>query len=110
MLLTYLPNNFEFEGIAKINVSIENDTQEITLHVGKLIIFHPVSVIRNDTLIDGVKYKHDNITEKYTLSIPEVLNKGEKLMIVFTYKGFLNDNMIGFYRSSYYDEKSGELK
>lgn len=89
-------------GIAQISVQIERATNNITLHVGNIEI-EVVSVLMYASN-DQFRTTYDNITEKYTITLPETLEKGRFVEIYFTYHGILNDNMIGFYRSSYYDE------
>lgn len=101
--LKFVPNfdTFTFEGFAQIVTRVENPTNNITLHVGNI----EIDEMSFDIYLPGVlSYTYDNITEKYTITCPEILKKDRHVGIYFSYHGTLNDNMIGFYRSSYYDE------
>lgn len=101
-------NNFTFDGFAQIKAVVKQSTDEVVLHVGNIEVIAESLLVNNEEV--NISHKYDNITEKYVLSVyPEKLEKESELLIAFTYKGILNDNMIGFYRSSYYDE-NGQLK
>ncbi|XP_012524023.2 uncharacterized protein LOC105829586 [Monomorium pharaonis] len=98
--------DFTFNGITKINVIVAQETKSITLHVGNIKI-ETVSVVpfrQNELSIS-----YENITEKYTITLPKTVLEDEELLIAFEYNGILSDNMIGFYRSSYVDQ-NGNIK
>jgi aminopeptidase N len=99
-------NDYTFKGIAKIETEIKSATNKITVHVGNIEI-ELVSVASYDA--NKLNSTYDNITEKYTVTLPDTLKEGKKVLISFTYNGILADNMIGFYRSSYINEK-GQTK
>lgn len=108
MLVPDLQQNFTFEGIVKIKAVVKNPTDTITLNVGNIgIKSHSVILENNENVYQT--YKYDKVTEKYTLSLSKTLTKGLKILIVLSYNGTLNDNAIGFYRSSYID-KNGQIK
>jgi len=109
MLMPYLENgNFTFDGIVHIKAVVKQETEEIELHVGNIEI-EIVTLLVNNTSVN-VSHRYDNITEKYRINVyPSILEKESTLLIAFTYKGILSDNMIGFYRSAYYD-KNEQLK
>lgn len=99
--------NFTFNGIEKINAVVEEETDTITLHVGNIQITSQ-SVFINQTNIYKSK-EYDKVTEKYTITLSETLKKGSEILIIFNYQGNLRDDMIGFYKSSYFDEH-GQIK
>ncbi|XP_039306626.1 uncharacterized protein LOC105193936 [Solenopsis invicta] len=108
MLVPYLKEG-NFTGIEKIEVTVMKETDTITLHVGNIEI-ESVTVVKlpNKEFINGTLNEKDSITEKYNIKVPDILIQGTQLVISFTYKGILSDNMIGFYRSSYIEQ--GEIK
>ena len=51
--------------------------------------------------------KYDNIQQTYTLTF-EKIEKTEKAYLDLVFNGHLNNQMNGFYRSSYVDEKGNK--
>jgi len=107
MLNPKLQDDFTFTGSAKIEAVVEHPTNNITLHVGNIKIESVNILIYEPSPNFLISY--NNITEQYTITLPKTLEKDKELSISFTYNGTLSDNMIGFYRSSYFDEK-GQIK
>ncbi|KAG5311631.1 AMPN Aminopeptidase, partial [Acromyrmex insinuator] len=102
-------NNFTFMGVAKIVAVVQNSTNTITLHVGNIKI---EKLSLNTFAIDSTSNfptSYDNITEKFTITLPRLLLVNTNMTISFEYSGILSDNMIGFYKSSYFDE-NGKLR
>jgi len=95
---------FTFEGFAKIEAVVERETNNITLHVGNIKI-ELVNVLSYGL---NIKTSYNNITEKYTITFPQILPKNKRLMINFSYHGIFSD-MTGIYRSFYFDE-NGQIK
>jgi puromycin-sensitive aminopeptidase len=88
-------NNFTFDGVEVITLSILKETDTITLHSKE------IQVITAD--IEKVFAKNITYNEKaetVSFLFPNKIKKGKhKLTIAF--KGILNDKMRGFYRSKY---------
>ncbi|XP_072748197.1 putative aminopeptidase-2 [Anoplolepis gracilipes] len=106
-LVPKLEDNFTFKGYEKITALVKNETDRITLHVGNIQIISQSVVLNNESI--NIEHIYDKSTEKYTLIVSETLQKGSEILIAFEYNGTLNDNMIGFYRSSYFD-KDNQIK
>ena len=90
--------NFTFNGIETITLSILKKTKTITLHSKE------VEIDTADVLIGGgkifAKISYNKKNETAILLFPNLIGIGKiKLTIVF--KGILNDKMRGFYRSRY---------
>ncbi|XP_014472138.1 PREDICTED: uncharacterized protein LOC106743116 [Dinoponera quadriceps] len=100
-------NSFTFGGIEKIMAVAEEDTDTITLHVGDIKIISRSVILNEKNIYKSSSY--DNVTEKYTITLSKTLKKDSKIMITFTYQGKLRDDMIGFYKSSYFDQ-DGQIK
>lgn len=92
----------------KITAVVKNETDSITLHVGNIQITSR-SVLVGEQHVNITYDTYDKVTEKYTLEVSRTLQKGTEILIAFRYNGTLNDNMIGFYRSSYFD-KDDQIK
>ena len=99
--LTVKPDleGFTFDGEEIIHLRLEKSRREIVLHAKELKIFNVEFQISN------VKFQTANIkynvkAETATFTFTKALPKGKgKLKLVF--KGILNDQMRGFYRSRY---------
>ena len=92
--------NFTFEGVEIITLSVLKQTKTLTLHSKEI----EIGTVRVGELSDGLshfgKISYDKKRETATFSFPKIISVGKiKLTIIF--KGILNDKMRGFYRSRY---------
>ncbi|KAG7211600.1 hypothetical protein KM043_010856 [Ampulex compressa] len=108
ILIPDLIEDFSFTGVVKINATVRVATNSITLHCGKLNVLSSTVAIGNTRLNVSNIYR-DDVTEKYTIVLVDTLAAGSEILIAFSYYGALNENMIGFYKSSYVDE-NGTIK
>ena len=91
-------DNFTFEGVETISLSITKPTKTLTLHC-KEIEVETVRLTTHRSDLWG-KISYNVKSETVTFSFPKILPiKKHKLTIVF--KGILNNKMRGFYRSKY---------
>ncbi len=93
--------NFTFEGIETISLSILQKTRIITLHSKELEI-KTAHILLGTEKVFAKKIIYDEKAETVTFVFPKFISLGSsttKLTIVF--KGILNDKMRGFYKSSY---------
>lgn len=101
---------FLFHGEEEVTVEVREATDEITLHVKELSLYHDSVVFRpsegDEAKPEELRYNlaDDTVTMKFGVMLPV----GEGIMQV-KYVGVLNDQMAGFYRSTYKDIK-GESK
>ncbi|TKA56352.1 hypothetical protein B0A49_12473 [Cryomyces minteri] len=92
---------FGYEGTVVIELDIVEDTTSISLNTLDLNI-HSTKVSSGSKLITSspdVSYNKD--TQTTTVSFNETIPAGSKATLTQTFSGTLNDNMAGFYRSSY---------
>ncbi|XP_044004939.1 uncharacterized protein LOC122850036 isoform X2 [Aphidius gifuensis] len=104
--------NLEFTGDVKIEALIKNETDKIILHHGNIEIqSYSVKLLKNNvtTKVSILNTTYDKKTEKYTIFLKKILEKDSKIIIAINSNGTLSDNMIGFYKSSYFDDK-GNIK
>ncbi len=86
--------NFTFEGVETITLSILKSTKQLTLHSKEI----EIETARIGEEFGKVSY--DEKSETVTFAFQKNIPKGKaRLAIVF--KGVLNDKMRGFYRSKY---------
>jgi len=86
--------NFTFEGLETISLSLTKPTKEIVLHSKEIQI---------ETAKIGdvfAKISYDTKSETAILKFSKPIQAG-KIKLVIVFKGILNDKMRGFYRSKY---------
>ena len=95
--------DFTFDGVAQIRLTPRVNISTIVLHTLNLI-FEDSEV----ELVDDNSYynrligtDYDNVTHKYVFTYQTPLLVGQHYTLSFVYTGLLNDDMNGFYRSSY---------
>ncbi|CAG5041327.1 unnamed protein product [Parnassius apollo] len=98
--------NFTFDGEISIILTVKNETKQITFH-GVELTYHSIKLIKKE---DGGEVKIVERTEDIPrqfqiLILDEPLIAGKQYYLNITYTGILNDNLHGFYRSSYEDQK-----
>lgn len=91
--------NFTFEGVETVSISITKKTKILTLH-SKEIDIETVSILNKKEKIFATKISYDTKSETAIFAFKDFITEGKtKLTIVF--KGILNDKMRGFYKSTY---------
>ncbi|KAK6334137.1 Aminopeptidase 2 mitochondrial [Orbilia brochopaga] len=105
--------DFSFDGTVTVALEIVEDTNEIVLNSTEIKIHqaHLYKDAQEDPIqsltAPEVKYNEDLQTATFGLGHP--LKAGTTASLVVKFTGTLNDNMAGFYRSSYKD-KDGNTK
>lgn len=92
--------NFQFNGSVRIDISIEEPTNTITLHHRYLTI-GDVRLWFGETSIPILSYSYNTTFEFFTVSVQEALILGESYVLDIDYSGTLRNDEAGFYRSSY---------
>lgn len=94
-LLTFLGNQ-------NVSLTISEETKEITMHAKELII---ESATYGEQSMNSCSYnfKHNTVTIAFEDSLP--IGTGT---LVLKFKGILNGDMNGFYKSSYTDAKGNK--
>lgn len=93
--------NFTFDGEVSVVLHIVNDTSEITFH-GVELTLHQVKVYADDGgEIEITKRIEDVPRHFHTVLLKEKVSAGKKYVMNISFTGILNDNLHGFYRSSY---------
>ncbi|XP_076637043.1 uncharacterized protein LOC143349583 [Colletes latitarsis] len=108
ILMPSYEGDFTFNGIVHINALVQQDTDTITLHHRRINITG-MSVNYENNIIDISASSYDNKTEQFQLKLKKVMREGLNITINFQYTGTLRDDMIGFYKSQYFDS-AGKIK
>lgn len=95
--------NFTFDGEVEITMEVMRNTPIIVLHTNALNVSQ-VEVYEKDKLLQYLHWDWNSITHKFTIYLMATRAAGETLRVHIKYSGVLNNNMEGFYRSSYEDQ------
>jgi len=104
-----IPENFTISGHIEIDLDVTEPSDNITLHIYDITIHEKdVTVLKEDgSMVDIVGHGYDEVRQFYIIKLAEApVSSKLKLSIFFT--GVLNDELAGFYRSSY--TENGEKK
>lgn len=97
---------FTFDGIAKIKFRVAKNTSVLTLHMNDLDItsyqFSEGFTMQPTPFIPA---DHDSVngTDKWNINFGRELPEGTIATLTVNFKGYMRDDMAGFYRSYYYE-------
>lgn len=97
--------NFTFYGEVIIDLVVHEETKEMTFHGVELKI-HYINILATEDEHSVYIVRHVEDVERnfHVLNLGSSLEVGKQYVLTIKYSGLLNDNLHGFYRSSY-DEK-----
>ncbi|KAJ0178640.1 hypothetical protein K1T71_005415 [Dendrolimus kikuchii] len=97
--------NFTFDGEVSIVLTVLNETEQITFH-GVDLVLHDVKLYGNEDGKQVIVTRRIEDPQRHfqTLYLAEMLVVGKQYVLNISYTGILNDNLHGFYRSSYEDK------
>lgn len=103
-------DNFTFDGKSNIILEIRRATQNLSLHALDLTIDETATLLdSNDIIIyTPTTHNYDNETEILTLQFDEELPPGIYSLNI-QYVGILNDDLHGFFRTSYTNENGEKV-
>ncbi|KAM3967196.1 LOW QUALITY PROTEIN: aminopeptidase N [Aphomia sociella] len=98
--------NFTFDGEISIVLTVKNDTQQVTFH-GVELTFSSIELFEQSEgrALKITRRSEDVPRQFHIITLAETLKAGQQYVLNITYTGILNDNLHGFYRSSY-EEKN----
>ena len=101
-------DNFTFQGHVDIEMAVlKKGSKNITLHSDKLQIFeNTVKVYGSNKqllYIDGFGY--DKERQFFVIFLAKKMHKGDNITVSIDFLGELNTDLVGFYKSSYFDEE-----
>ncbi|PLB39847.1 M1 family metallopeptidase [Aspergillus candidus] len=109
--LTLEPNfeTFKYDGTVVIDLEVAQDTTSIALNANELDIQNAVVSAQGAVVTSSPEIAVDAESQVATIRFAETIPAGVAAQLKLTFTGILNDNMAGFYRSSY-KLPSGETK
>lgn len=101
---------FFFDGQARITISVQETSRNITLHARQLLILDINLRYLDDSIFDSnLRFTYDSATDFLTIFTDRELEGGTLFLLDIEYVGFLGDfNNRGFFRSSYIDSNTNE--
>ena len=100
---------FDFHGGVKIDVTVENPTRNILLHVKHLKITSYGIQDSQGNHLPVLRVAESKKLEQYLVEMKDQLKTGETYTVKLEFNGQLSNTMTGFYKSSY-KTKSGEMR
>ncbi|KAI8976962.1 peptidase family M1-domain-containing protein [Pilobolus umbonatus] len=102
-------DTFDFDGTVKINLYVNNETSNITLNALEITFESVVMIVDKTNRHTATDIQLDHTLDRVTFVFDTVFKKESQPELHIHYKGILNDQMVGFYRSSYTDT-AGDIK
>ncbi|KAF1914902.1 peptidase family M1-domain-containing protein [Ampelomyces quisqualis] len=101
--LTLEPNfdDFTYEGNVVIDLDVNEDTTSISLNTNELKIHSSKVTSSGQVISESPTVSHDGDSQTTKVSFDQTISKGSKAQLTMAFSGILNDNMAGFYRSSF---------
>ncbi|XP_069189951.1 aminopeptidase N [Procambarus clarkii] len=108
-LQPFINGNFSIMGYVEIEMEVLEPTTNITLHIVDIITKNEtIKVVPSDdvngTGIEVQQNLYDNDRQFYTGVLGEELEVGRNYILSMQFLGYLNDELRGFYRSTYKDQ------
>nr|XP_053644189.1 aminopeptidase N-like [Cherax quadricarinatus] len=112
-LQPFINGNFSIMGYVEVEMEVVEPTSNITLHINDIITNNETIKLtpsddRTGPGIRIVRHLCDKEREFYIAKLNEELKPGKKYVLSMEFVGYLNDDLVGFYRSSYTDEQGNE--
>ncbi|KAH7264907.1 peptidase family M1-domain-containing protein [Fusarium redolens] len=104
--LTLEPNfeTFKYEGTVVIDFDVVEDSTSIALNTVEIDIHETLVEANGATVSSSPTLDYNKDTQTTTVNFDKTIPAGQKARLTQRFTGTLNDDMAGFYRSSYKDE------
>ncbi|PYH92872.1 lysine aminopeptidase apsA [Aspergillus ellipticus CBS 707.79] len=101
--LTLEPNfeTFKYDGTVVIDLDVTEDTTSISLNSNEITIHDAVVSSQGAVVASKPEISMNQEQQVATVKFSETIPAGSSAQLKLTFTGELNDNMAGFYRSSY---------
>ncbi|GIJ82175.1 aminopeptidase 2 mitochondrial [Aspergillus pseudoviridinutans] len=101
--LTLEPNfeKFTYDGTVTIDLDVAEDTTSISLNTNEIDIKNAVISSQGSVVTSSPDVSINKDNQTATIKFAETIPAGSSAQLKLTFTGILNDNMAGFYRSSY---------
>ena len=96
--------NRGYKGNVVIDLLVVTKLTSIVSNVHKEVNIESTRLLNEGKDVAGVKLSRDESSERYTVSFDGELQAGSQIQLHHTFTGYLNSEIIGFYRTTYKDE------
>ncbi|CAN9425495.1 unnamed protein product [Alternaria alternata] len=93
--------NFTYQGTVTIDLDVVDDTTSISLNTNELKIHSTKVTAGQQVITESPNVTTDDDAQTTKVSFDQTIPGGSKAKLTMTFSGVLNDNMAGFYRSSF---------
>ncbi|XP_066970347.1 aminopeptidase N-like [Macrobrachium rosenbergii] len=101
-LKPFVNGNFSILGRVVVDIEVKIDTSNITIHMADIITFNDtIKVTHNGNQVAITEHTYDPTREFYVGHLEKKISAGESITLEMSFQAYLNDQMRGFYRSSY---------
>ncbi|EAW10369.1 M1 family metallopeptidase [Aspergillus clavatus NRRL 1] len=109
--LTLEPNfeTFKYDGTVIIDLQVTEDTNSISLNTNEIDIHGAVISSEGSVVTSSPDVSINKEKQVATVKFAETIPAGSSAQLKLSFTGILNDNMAGFYRSSF-KQANGETK
>lgn len=99
---------FKYEGTVVIDFDVVEDSTSISLNTVDLDIHETIIESAGATISSTPALSYNKDTQTTTVAFDQTIAAGQKVRLTQRFTGTLNDEMAGFYRSSYKDENGND--
>ncbi|KAI4909702.1 uncharacterized protein J4E92_010620 [Alternaria infectoria] len=93
--------NFTYQGTVTIDLDVVDDTTSIALNTNELKIHSTKVTAGQQVITESPHVTTDDDAQTTTVSFDQTIPGGSQAKLTMAFAGVLNDNMAGFYRSSF---------
>ncbi|XP_063599468.1 aminopeptidase N-like [Penaeus indicus] len=103
-LQPFVNGNFSIMGHVEIEMVVREGTSNITLHMADITVRENTIMLKNKADLSAIQtagHEYDAPREFFVVRLAEELPAGAEVVLSMGFEGFLNDELRGFYRSTY---------
>ncbi|XP_069972068.1 aminopeptidase N-like [Penaeus vannamei] len=111
-LQPHVNGNFSIMGHVEIEMVVLEKTSNITLHMAEITVYDDTIVLKNKADQNDLQIKdheYDPSREFFIVHLAEELSVNTEVVLSMDFEGYLNDELRGFYRSTYTNENGDQI-
>ncbi|KAF2857406.1 hypothetical protein K470DRAFT_260840 [Piedraia hortae CBS 480.64] len=101
-------DTFKYDGTVNIDLDVVEDTKSVSFNTLDVDVSSAKVSSGQKVISSSPRISYDEDSQTTKVEFDEVIPAGSKAQVSVKFRGTLNDNMAGFYRSSYKDDKGNE--
>ncbi|XP_047490104.1 aminopeptidase N-like [Penaeus chinensis] len=111
-LQPHVSGNFSIIGHVEIELVVREGTSNITLHMADITVHEDTIMLKNKADLSAIPtpgHEYDAAREFFVVHLAEELPVGAEVVLSMDFEGFLNDELRGFYRSTYTNANGDQI-